>query len=105
MFQYSTPDKTYAELFDAVQSSHVCPDSKSFPDATPKVDPASILKSYRDSAHEDGFDLESFIKANFYFPNYYLYQITSVIAFIIWISIVIFYWRKKVPNISTKYET
>ena len=69
MFQYSTPDKIYAELFDAVQSSHVFPDSKSFPDATPKANPASILKSYRDSAHEDGFDLESFIKANFDLPG------------------------------------
>jgi alpha,alpha-trehalase len=69
MFQYSTPDKIYAELFDAVQSSHVFPDSKSFPDATPKANPASILKSYRDSAHKDGFDLESFIKANFDLPG------------------------------------
>ena len=69
MFQNSPPDEIYAELFDAVQSSHVFPDSKSFPDATPKANPASILKSYRDSAHEDGFDLESFIKANFDLPK------------------------------------
>ncbi len=69
MFQNSPPDEIYAELFDAVQSSHVFPDSKSFPDATPKVDPASILKSYRDSAHEDGFDLESFVKSNFDLPE------------------------------------
>jgi len=69
MFQNSPPDEIYAELFDAVQSSHVFPDSKSFPDATPKANPASILKSYRDSAHEDGFDLGSFIKANFDLPK------------------------------------
>ncbi len=69
MFQDSTPDKIYAELFDAVQSSHVFPDSKSFPDAMPKSDPASILKSYRDSAHEDGFDLESFVRSNFDLPE------------------------------------
>ncbi len=69
MFQNRPPDEIYAELFDAVQSSHVFPDSKSFPDATPRVDPASILKSYRDSAHEDGFDLESFIKSNFDLPE------------------------------------
>ncbi len=69
MFQNSPPDEIYAELFDAVQSSHVFPDSKTFPDATPKGDPASILKSYRDSAHEDEFDLESFIKSNFDLPE------------------------------------
>ena len=69
MVQNSPPDEIYAELFDAVQSSHVFPDSKSFPDATPKANPASILKSYRDSAHEDGFDLGSFIKANFDLPK------------------------------------
>lgn len=69
MFQYSPPDEIYAELFDAVQSSHVFPDSKSFPDATPKADPASILQIYRDSAREEGFDLESFIKSNFNFPE------------------------------------
>jgi len=68
-FQKSPPDEIYAELFDAVQSSHVYPDSKSFPDATPKVDPASILKSYRDSVHEDGFDLKSFITSNFDVPE------------------------------------
>lgn len=69
MFQNSPPDEIYAELFDAVQSSHVFPDSKSFPDATPRADPASILKSYRASVHEDGFDLESFIKSNFDLPE------------------------------------
>ena len=69
MFQNSPPDEIYAELFDAVQSSHVFPDSKSFPDATPKVDPVLILKSYRDSAHEDGFDLKSFVKSNFDLPE------------------------------------
>lgn len=69
MFQNSPPDEIYAELFDAVQSSHVFPDSKSFPDATPKVDPALILKSYRESAHEDGFDLKSFVKSNFDLPE------------------------------------
>jgi len=69
MNENSPPDEIYAELFYAVQSSHVFPDSKSFPDATPKSDPASILKSYRDSAHEDGFDLKSFIRANFDVPE------------------------------------
>ncbi len=70
MFQYSPPDEIYAELFDAVQSSHVFPDSKSFPDAMPKADPASILKSFRESAHKEGFDLESFVAANFDLPGW-----------------------------------
>ena len=68
----SPPDQIYAELFDAVQSGHVFPDSKSFPDATPKVDPALILASYRDSVHEDGFDLQSFITSNFDVPENYI---------------------------------
>jgi len=45
------------------------------------------------------------MKAYFNFPNFALFQITSVIAFVIWISTMIFYWRKKVPNLSTKYES
>ncbi len=45
------------------------------------------------------------MKAYFYFPNFALFQITSVIAFVIWISTVIIYWRKKVPNLSTKHES
>lgn len=69
MLQNSPPDEIYAELFNAVQSSHVFPDSKSFPDATPKTDPASILKSFRESAHKEGFDLESFVAANFDLPG------------------------------------
>ena len=69
MFQNRPPDEIYAELFDAVQSSHVFPDSKTFPDAAPKADPDSILKSYRASAHEDGFDLGSFIRSNFDLPK------------------------------------
>ena len=69
MFQNNTPDKIYAELFDTVQSSRVFADSKSFPDATSKKDPAAILKSYRESAHKEGFDLKSFIRSNFDLPG------------------------------------
>ncbi|MFQ5548444.1 MAG: alpha,alpha-trehalase TreF [Woeseia sp.] len=69
MMQICTPDAIYAELFEAVQSSHVFADSKSFVDATPRRDPAKIMQSFRESARDEGFELESFITSNFELPE------------------------------------
>jgi alpha,alpha-trehalase len=68
MFQYSTPDTIYAELFEAVQTSGIFEDSKTFVDALPKADPALILKSFRESDHDKGFELGSFVASNFEIP-------------------------------------
>ena len=69
MSQFSPPDEIYAELFQAVQSSHIFSDSKSFVDATPKKEPASILQSYRESVQREEFVLESFVTSNFDLPG------------------------------------
>ena len=69
MFQISPPDEIYAELFAAVQTGGIFDDSKTFVDALPKSDPALILKSFRESAHEKGFDLGSFVASNFEIPQ------------------------------------
>ncbi len=70
MFQYSTPDKIYAELFEAVQTGDVFEDSKTFVDALPKADPALILKSFRKSNHDKAFELGSFVASNFDIPRF-----------------------------------
>lgn len=41
------PDKVYEELFTAVQTSRIFPDSKTFVDCIPKKDPKLILEEYR----------------------------------------------------------
>ena len=68
MSRFSTPATVYAELFDAVQMGAVFEDSKTFVDALPTADPADILASFRRSCHDKGFDLGSFVAANFEMP-------------------------------------
>ena len=70
MFQKRTPDKIYAELFEAVQTGGIFEDSKTFVDALPKADPALILKSFRESDDDKGFELGSFVASNFEIPRY-----------------------------------
>ena len=70
MFQNSTPDKIYAELFEAVQTGHIFEDSKTFVDALPKSDPALILKSFQENHHKKGFKLGSFVTSNFDMPRF-----------------------------------
>ena len=70
MSEYSTPDAIYAELFDAVQLGAVFEDSKTFVDALPKAEPADVLKSFRETCNDDGFDLGSFVASNFDIPQH-----------------------------------
>ena len=42
-----TPADRYLELFEHVQSAKIFPDSKTFPDCAPKMDPLDILIRYR----------------------------------------------------------
>ena len=80
MIQLNTPEKIYAELFDAVQTGHVFEDSKTFVDATPKADPTAILKSYRESCRQAGFDLALFVAANFELPRSEAAEVVSDIG-------------------------
>ncbi len=60
-----TPADRYQELFIAVQAGRIFPDSKTFVDCVPKLDPQDILTSYRAQHAAPGFDLAAFVHAHF----------------------------------------
>jgi alpha,alpha-trehalase len=60
-----TPADRYQELFIAVQSSRVFPDSKTFVDCAPRHPPEEILAAYRAQGAQPGFDLSQFVHAHF----------------------------------------
>src|ERR1700741_2459768 len=64
------PSLLYPELFDAVQSSTIYPDSKTFADAIPKGDPAAINAAYRAERATAGFDLKAFVAQHFDEPEH-----------------------------------
>lgn len=64
-----TPADRYQELFVAVQMGRIFPDSKTFTDAMPRQDPATILAAYRARAGAAGFDLAAFVHAHFVLPE------------------------------------
>ncbi len=60
---------TLSPLYEAVQTSGLFPDSKFFPDCSPKSDPADILEAYEQAKTQPGFDLKSFVASHFEFPE------------------------------------
>jgi alpha,alpha-trehalase len=66
-----TPAEIYGRLFDDVQMSGIFPDSKTFPDCTPKRDPKLIVKDYLAIKANPAirFSLEMFVKENFELPK------------------------------------
>ncbi len=65
----ASPDRLYAELFEAVQSTHLLGDSKTFVDAVAESSPADILASYRAERQQPGFDLAMFVDEHFELPS------------------------------------
>lgn len=59
------PSERYLELFVAVQSSRVFPDSKTFVDCMPRERPDRILEAYRHQRARPGFDLKVFVLDHF----------------------------------------
>jgi len=59
------PSEIYGEFFDAVQMSHVFADSKQFPDAVPRSDPADILARWRAQRTRADFSLANFVEESF----------------------------------------
>lgn len=57
-----TPADRYLELFEHVQSAKIFPDSKTFPDCAPKMDPLDILIRYRKVRRHRDFDLRKLLK-------------------------------------------
>jgi len=65
----ATPDSLYAELFEAVQSTHLFSDSKTFVDAIPRSLPTKILSDFRAERKTPDFDLAKFVDAHFELPG------------------------------------
>lgn len=67
-----TPADRYQELFVAVQTQRVFPDSKTFVDCAPRQHPERILEAYRTESGQPGFDLKAFVLK--YFEPYEMKQ-------------------------------
>ncbi|KAA5984548.1 trehalase family glycosidase, partial [Pantoea sp. M_5] len=66
--QPQPPDVRLGPLFNAVQQAKFYPDQKTFADAVPKFDPASILADWQMQKKQRNFDLKRFVDANFTLP-------------------------------------
>ena len=67
--QPQPPDVRLGPLFNAVQQAKFYPDQKTFADALPKYDPASILADWQMQKNQRSFDLKRFVSANFTLPT------------------------------------
>lgn len=63
------PSAIYGELFERVQSERLFPDSKTFADATPRAEPAEILRRYHSTRHDADFSLREFVAEHFVVPG------------------------------------
>jgi len=63
------PSELYGDLFVAVQTQQIFDDQKTFVDALPNSDPATILQLYAQQKNQPNFDLKSFVLANFTLPT------------------------------------
>ena len=66
--QPQPPDVRLGPLFNAVQQAQFYPDQKTFADAVPKYDPASILADWQMQKNQRSFDLKRFVASNFTLP-------------------------------------
>jgi alpha,alpha-trehalase len=63
------PDQLYGDLFVAVQTAQIFDDQKTFVDALPIGDPATIVQQYDAHKNDPGFSLKDFVGANFTPPS------------------------------------
>jgi len=64
-----SPRQTYPGLFEKVQLARIYPDSKSFADAIPKMEPSEIMKAYKAQKDLKEFNLENFVNEHFSLPE------------------------------------
>lgn len=69
MLSQQPPDVRLGPLFSAVQKAQFYPDQKTFADAIPKYDPASILADWQMQKKQRNFDLKRFVDMNFTLPK------------------------------------
>ncbi|NDL63366.1 alpha,alpha-trehalase TreA [Acerihabitans arboris] len=63
------PDILFGPLFEAVQQAKIFPDQKTFADAVPRENPATILAQYQQQRAQAGFDLKRFVDTHFILPT------------------------------------
>lgn len=63
-----SPERLFPGLFEAVQSSGIFPDSKTFPDCRPRTSPGKIMQAYDERKKRPGFELEAFVSEHFVIP-------------------------------------
>ena len=63
------PDQLYGDLFVAVQTAQIYPDQKTFVDALPNGDPATIVQLYDAHKNDKGFSLAAFVNQYFTPPS------------------------------------
>jgi alpha,alpha-trehalase len=63
-----SPRQEFPGLFEAVQSAHIFPDSKTFADCTPLAAPAKVLQYYAKEQGAEGFSMAAFIHKYFQAP-------------------------------------
>ncbi|AMR32018.1 trehalase [Mucilaginibacter sp. PAMC 26640] len=63
--QQKSPRQLFPGLFEAVQSSDIFPDNKTFVDCIPNYSPNLIMKAYNEQIGKTGFDLKEFVLTNF----------------------------------------
>lgn len=66
-----SPDVLWGDLFVAVQTAAIFPDSKTFVDCTPKSAPEAITEEYLKQKDTPNFDLKAFVFAHFDLPKGY----------------------------------
>ena len=66
-----SPEERWGELFLAVQTSDIFPDSKTFVDCVPKVGDEELLANYQEQKDQPDFGLEEFVNAYFEVPGQY----------------------------------
>ena len=68
------------ELFERVQLESVFPDGKTFVDCTPRSSLQNILLLYEEQKNKNGFNLQTFVQANFDEPKIYASKYISVVG-------------------------
>jgi len=63
-----SPQSAFKDLFVAVQTARIYPDSKTFPDAVPRTAPADILARYHAARPASAEALKAFVEAHFILP-------------------------------------
>ena len=64
-----SPDILFGPLFDAVQRAQLFSDQKTFADAVAKRSPQLIVRDWKKQKTKQGFDLKTFVLANFTLPE------------------------------------